>query len=35
MEGRVRVGVVGLGVWCQNHALAYSDSPMRSTACLW
>jgi len=25
MEGRVRVGVVGLGVWCQNHALAYSD----------
>src|SRR5215203_234061 len=25
MEGRIRVGVVGLGVWGQNHALAYSD----------
>jgi hypothetical protein len=25
MEGRVRVGVVGLDDWGQNHALAYSD----------
>jgi len=25
MKGKVRVGVVGLGIWGQNHALAYSD----------
>jgi predicted dehydrogenase len=25
MNGKVRVGVVGLGIWGQNHALAYSD----------
>jgi predicted dehydrogenase len=25
MNGKIRVGVVGLGIWGQNHALAYSD----------
>src|SRR5215212_10745848 len=25
MNGKVSVGIVGLGIWGQNHALAYSD----------
>lgn len=25
MDGRLKVGVVGLGIWGQNHCLAYSD----------